>query len=237
MKKLKDRGAAQVPRPTRAADSDRDLEHASVLPPGRGQRRGALPARAPPRARGQPAQARGAPRSRWHRRRTRCSPSSRRGPARRRPWSTTMVLAKLLRNLVRDPEWGRRIVPIIPTRARTFGMEVLFRESASTRRSDRSTSRSIRSSCCPTPRSRRDRLLEEGSPRRARWRASPPRARATPPTGEPMIPFYIFYSMFGSSVSGTSPWAFGDARGRGFMLGATAAARRERRGPAARGRS
>ena len=158
-------------------------------------------------------------RSRCRPRPPRSTPSSRR--QHRPAVSTTMVFATLLRNLIRDPQIGKRIVPIIPDEARTFGMEVLFREVGIYAASARSTTRWTPSWCCRTARRRRPgaggghhrgRLDGLAAGRRHRYATH----------GEPMIPFYIFYSMFGFQRTGDQIWAFGDQRGRGFMMGATA---------------
>jgi pyruvate dehydrogenase E1 component len=136
--------------------------------------------------------------------------------------STTMVFAKLLRNLLRDPEWGRRIVPIIPDEARTFGMEVLFREigiyAPFGQKYDPVDSKLVLSYTEKTG----GQLLEEGITEAGSMASFTAAGTSYATHGEPMIPFYIFYSMFGFQRTGDFAWAFGDARGRGFMLGATA---------------
>ena len=96
------------------------------------------------------------------------------------------------------------------------------RRSASTRRSASATSRSTRTSSCRTARRPTARSSRRASPRPARWPASRRPARRTRRHGLATIPFYIFYSMFGFQRTGDQMWAFGDARGRGFLMGATA---------------
>ncbi len=136
--------------------------------------------------------------------------------------STTMGFAKLLRNLVRDPEWGRRVVPIIPDEARTFGMEVLFREigiyAASGQKYEPVDSKLVLS----YTEKKDGQLLEEGITEAGSMASFTAAGTSYATHGQPMIPFYIFYSMFGFQRTGDLVWAFGDARGRGFMLGATA---------------
>ncbi|HEY6867837.1 MAG TPA: pyruvate dehydrogenase (acetyl-transferring), homodimeric type, partial [Candidatus Eisenbacteria bacterium] len=136
--------------------------------------------------------------------------------------STTMALAKLLRNLVRDPAWGKHVVPIIPDEARTFGMEVLFREigiyAPFGQKYEPVDSKLVLS----YTEKKEGQLLEEGiteAGSMASFTAAGPSYAAH---AQPMIPFYVFYSMFGFQRTGDLIWAFGDARGRGFMLGATA---------------
>ena len=136
--------------------------------------------------------------------------------------STTMAFAKLLRNLVREPNWGRRIVPIIPDEARTFGMEVLFREigiyQPFGQKYDPVDSKVVLS----YTEKKDGQLLEEGITEAGSMGSFTAAGTAYATFGEPMIPFYIFYSRFGFQRTGDLVWSFGDARGRGFMLGATA---------------
>ena len=136
--------------------------------------------------------------------------------------STTMAFAKLLRNLLRDPEMGRRVVPIIPDEARTFGMDSLFKEvgiySALGQLYDPVDSNLVFS----YREDQAGQILEEGLTEAGSTASMQAAGTAYATHGEPMIPFYIFYSMFGFQRTGDEIWAFGDARGRGFMLGATA---------------
>jgi pyruvate dehydrogenase E1 component len=136
--------------------------------------------------------------------------------------STTMAFAKLLRNLVRDPAWGRRVVPIIPDEARTFGMEVLFREigiyAASGQKYEPVDSKLVLSYL-----EKKDgQLLEEGITEAGSMASFTAAGTSYATHGEPVVPFYVYYSMFGYQRTGDLAWAFGDARGRGFLLGATA---------------
>ncbi len=136
--------------------------------------------------------------------------------------STTMAFARLLRNLLRDTELGDRIVPIIPDEARTFGMDPLFKEvgiySALGQLYD-----PVDSSLLLSYREAQDgQVLEEGITEAGSSASFQAAGTAYATHGEPMIPFYIFYSMFGFQRTGDEFWAFADARGRGFLLGATA---------------
>ena len=133
-----------------------------------------------------------------------------------------MVFARLLRNLIRDPKLGRRIVPIIPDEARTFGMDPLFKEvgiyAAHGQRYE-----PVDSDLVLSYRESRDgQVLEEGINEAGSMASLQAAGTAYATHGEPMIPFYIFYSMFGFQRTGDQAWAFGDQRGRGFMIGATA---------------
>ena len=136
--------------------------------------------------------------------------------------STTMVFAKLLRNLLRDEGIGKRIVPIIPDEARTFGMDPLFKEvgiySALGQLYEPVDSNLVLSYREATD----GQVLEEGLTEAGSTASMQAAGTAYATHAEPMIPFYIFYSMFGFQRTGDELWAFGDARGRGFMLGATA---------------
>ena len=166
-------------------------------------------------AAGRPVQAaqRGAPR--------RSTPSSPRAAATAglaRRWSSPGCCA----TCCAIPSSARGSCRSSPTRRAPSAWTRSSTRSGSTPPWDSATSRSTPSWCCPTARRRTARSSRRASPRRARWPASRPPARPTPRTAWPMIPFYIFYSMFGFQRTGDQIWAFGDARGRGFMLGATA---------------
>jgi pyruvate dehydrogenase E1 component len=136
--------------------------------------------------------------------------------------STTMVFGKILRNLIREPNYGRRVVPIIPDEARTFGLEVLFRETGiyapGGQKYDPVDSKLVLSYTeKPDGQVLEEGITEDGS--MASFTAS---GTSYATHGSTTIPFYIFYSMFGFQRTMDLIWAFGDARGRGFMLGATA---------------
>ena len=136
--------------------------------------------------------------------------------------STTMVFARLLRNLLRDPEIGKRVVPIIPDEARTFGMDPLFKEvgiySALGQRYS-----PVDSELVLSYREAIDgQVLEEGITEAGSMASFQAAGTAYATHGLAMVPFYIFYSMFGFQRTGDQMWAFGDARGRGFLMGATA---------------
>jgi pyruvate dehydrogenase E1 component len=136
--------------------------------------------------------------------------------------STTMAFAKLLRNLLRDKGIGRRIVPIIPDEARTFGMDPLFKEvgiySALGQLYEPVDSNLVLSYREATD----GQVLEEGITEAGSSASFQAAGTSYSTHGEPMIPLYIFYSMFGFQRTGDEFWAFADARGRGFLLGGTA---------------
>ena len=136
--------------------------------------------------------------------------------------STTMAFAKLLRNLLRDKVVGDRIVPIIPDEARTFGMDPLFKEvgiySALGQLYEPVDSNLLLSYREATD----GQVLEEGITEAGSSASFQAAGASYAMLAEPMIPFYIFYSMFGFQRTGDEFWAFADARGRGFVLGGTA---------------
>jgi pyruvate dehydrogenase E1 component len=136
--------------------------------------------------------------------------------------STTMVFTRLLRNLIRDPGIGARIVPIIPDEARTFGMDPLFNEvgiyAAKGQRYE-----PVDADLVLKYREAEDgQVLEEGITEAGSMASFQAAGTSYATHGEAVVPFYIFYSMFGFQRTGDQAWAFGDARGRGFMMGATA---------------
>jgi pyruvate dehydrogenase E1 component len=136
--------------------------------------------------------------------------------------STTMVFGKLLRNLIRDPSYGKRVVPIIPDEARTFGMEVLFREVGIYQPFGQKYE-PVDSKLVLSYTEKPDgQLLEEGINEAGSVASFTAAGTSYATHGTTTVPFYIFYSMFGFQRTMDLIWAFGDARGRGFLLGATA---------------
>ena len=139
-----------------------------------------------------------------------------------RPASTTMAFSRLVRNLVRDKEIGRRVVPIIPDEARTFGMDPLFKEVGIYNPLGQRYTPVDKELLLSYIESETGQILEEGITEAGSMSSFQAAGTAYATWGEPMIPFYTFYSMFGMQRTGDQVWAFGDARGRGFMMGATA---------------
>jgi pyruvate dehydrogenase E1 component len=139
-----------------------------------------------------------------------------------RPASTTMAFSRLVRNLVRDPQIGRRIVPIIPDEARTFGMDPLFKEVGIYNPLGQRYTAVDKGLLLSYVEKTDGQILEEGITEAGAMADFTAAGTSYATHGEPMIPFYIFYSMFGFQRTGDQIWAFGDARGRGFMMGATA---------------
>jgi pyruvate dehydrogenase E1 component len=136
--------------------------------------------------------------------------------------STTMAFAVLLRNLLRDSAIGQRVVPIIPDEARTFGLDALFAE-VKIYSSWGQLYEPVDAGMQLSYQEARDgQILEEGITEAGAMADFTAAGTAYATWGQPMIPFFIFYSMFGFQRVGDLIWAFGDARGRGFLLGATA---------------
>ncbi len=136
--------------------------------------------------------------------------------------STTMAFTRLLRNLARAPELGPRVVPIIPDEARTFGMDGLFRDLGIYASGGQLYEPVDAEMLLAYVERVNGQILEEGITEAgavASWTAA---ATSYATRGVPMIPFYIFYSMFGFQRVGDLLWAAADARARGFLLGATA---------------
>ncbi len=135
--------------------------------------------------------------------------------------SSTMAVVRLLQTLVRDKQLGPRIVPIVPDEARTFGMEGMFRQlgiysSAGQRYVPHDADQILY-----YKEDKKGQILEEGITEAGAMSAWIALATAYSNYAYPMIPFYIFYSMFGFQRIGDLAWAAGDAQARGFLIGAT----------------
>ncbi len=136
--------------------------------------------------------------------------------------STTMAFTRLLRDLARDEACGPRIVPIVPDEARTFGMDSLFREFEIYAPFGQLYEPVDHALLLSYAEDEDGQILEEGITEAgglASWTAA---ATSYANRGTPMLPFFIFYSMFGFQRVGDLIWAAADARARGFLLGATA---------------
>ena len=139
-----------------------------------------------------------------------------------RPASTTMAFSRLTRNLVRDPQIGKRVVPIIPDEARTFGMDPLFKEVGIYNPLGQRYTPVDKELLLSYIEKADGQLLEEGITEAGSMSSFQAAGTSYATWSEPMVPFYTFYSMFGLQRTGDQVWAFGDARGRGFLMGATA---------------
>jgi len=135
--------------------------------------------------------------------------------------STTMAFVRLLGNLLKDPGLGPRIVPIVADEARTFGMANLFKQVGIYSSAGQSYEPEDIGSVLSYREALDGQILEEGISEAgaiASWTAA---ATSYSVHGLPMLPFYIYYSMFGFQRVGDAIWAAADQRARGFLLGAT----------------
>jgi len=136
--------------------------------------------------------------------------------------ATTMALVRLVKDLMRDEQTGRRWVPIIPDEARTFGMESLF-PTAGIYSPDGQTYEPVDADQLLYYREAKNgQLIDEGITEAGSMAEFTAAATSYATHGEPMIPFYIFYAMFGFQRTGDQFWALADQMGRGFVIGATA---------------
>ncbi|MGJ3241820.1 MAG: pyruvate dehydrogenase (acetyl-transferring), homodimeric type [Opitutales bacterium] len=139
-----------------------------------------------------------------------------------KPASTTSVLVRILSELLKNREIGARIVPIIPDEARTFGMDALFRQvgiyASTGQRYDPVDSGHL----LYYRESETGQILEEGITEAGSLSSFIAAGTAHATLGRSFIPFFLFYSMFGFQRVGDLAWAAGDARARGFLIGATA---------------
>ncbi len=136
--------------------------------------------------------------------------------------STTMALVRMLTALVKDKNIGRHIVPIIPDEARTFGMEGMFRQIGIYSSVGQLYTPQDADQLMFYREDKQGQILEEGineAGSLCSWIAA---ATAYANHGVSMVPFYIYYSMFGFQRVGDFIWAAGDSRARGFLIGGTA---------------
>ncbi|HXG33493.1 MAG TPA: pyruvate dehydrogenase (acetyl-transferring), homodimeric type [Bryobacteraceae bacterium] len=136
--------------------------------------------------------------------------------------STTMAFVRILTMLMKHPELGKYIVPIIPDEARTFGMESLFRQFGIYASQGQLYEPVDKEMFLYYKEAKDGQILEEGITEAGSMASFTAAGTAYANYGVPMIPFYIYYSMFGFQRVGDLMWAFGDARGKGFLVGGTA---------------
>ncbi len=136
--------------------------------------------------------------------------------------STTMAFVRLLTLMLRHPELGRYVVPIIPDEARTFGMEALFRQIGIYSAHGQLYRPVDQEMFLYYKEAKDGQILEEGITEAGAMASFTAAGTAWANLGLPMIPFYIYYSMFGYQRVGDLMWAFADSRGKGFLCGATA---------------
>ena len=136
--------------------------------------------------------------------------------------STTMALVRILNMLLRDKTIGTRIVPIVPDESRTFGMEGMFRQFGIFSQIGQLYQPEDAKQLMYYKEDKTGQILQEGineAGAMASWIAA---ATSYSTSDTPMIPFYLFYSIFGFQRVGDLAWAAGDVRSRGFLIGGTA---------------
>ncbi len=136
--------------------------------------------------------------------------------------STTMAFVRLLTKLLRDKQIGRNIVPIIPDEARTFGLDALFRQIGIYSPKGQLYEPVDRETLLYYQESKNGQILEEGITEAGSMSSFIAAGTAYANFGINMIPFFIYYSMFGFQRIGDLMWLAGDVRAKGFLLGATA---------------
>jgi pyruvate dehydrogenase E1 component len=136
--------------------------------------------------------------------------------------STTMAFVRILTALVRDKELGRRIVPIVPDEARTFGMEGMFRQLGIFAPEGQKYEPVDKDQVMFYREDKQGQILEEGINEAGAFSSWIAAATSYSHSNQVTVPFYIFYSMFGLQRIGDLAWAAADQRARGFLLGATA---------------
>ncbi|GAA4821825.1 pyruvate dehydrogenase (acetyl-transferring), homodimeric type [Actinomycetospora corticicola] len=136
--------------------------------------------------------------------------------------STTMAFVRVLNTLLRDKKIGKRVVPIVPDESRTFGMEGMFRQFGIFSRVGQLYTPEDEGQLMSYREAENGQLLQEGINELGAMSSWIAAATAYSTSDVPMIPFYIYYSMFGFQRVGDLAWAAGDLRARGFLLGGTA---------------
>ena len=136
--------------------------------------------------------------------------------------STTMAFVRILTTLVRDKNLGKKIVPIVPDEARTFGMEGMFRQLGIFSQEGQKYEPVDKDQVMYYREDKAGQVLEEGINEAGAFSSWIAAATSYSTSGVNMIPFYIFYSMFGMQRIGDLAWAAADQRARGFLLGGTA---------------
>ncbi|MEJ2104156.1 MAG: pyruvate dehydrogenase (acetyl-transferring), homodimeric type, partial [Ignavibacteriaceae bacterium] len=135
--------------------------------------------------------------------------------------STTMVFVRILAKLLKDSEIGKYIVPIVPDEARTFGMEALFRQVGIYSHSGQLYEPVDKASLLYYKEAENGQILEEGITEAGSISSFISAGTAYATHGINMIPFFIYYSMFGLQRVGDLAWAAGDIGAKGFLLGGT----------------
>jgi pyruvate dehydrogenase E1 component len=136
--------------------------------------------------------------------------------------ASTMAFARLLKDLLRDKGMGQRIVPIIPDEARTFGMDAYFPTAKIYNPNGQTYTSVDREQLLAYKESPQGQIVHVGINEAGAFAAFTAAGTQYATNGEPLIPVYVFYSMFGFQRTGDAMWAAGDQMARGFIMGATA---------------
>jgi pyruvate dehydrogenase E1 component len=136
--------------------------------------------------------------------------------------ATTMALVRLIKDLLRHPDVGKRIVPIIPDEARTFGMDSLFPQLKIYSVHGMNYDAVDRDLVLSYKEDTAGQIMHEGITEAGSMSEFHAAGSSYATFGEPMIPVYVFYSMFGFQRTGDLAWSAGDQRCKGFLIGATA---------------
>ena len=205
--------------------SDEQLENdpylPAVLPPRRRRPGHPVPARTPPASSGARCRSGLSTTSRC-----RCPTDSsyaivKKGSGKQQV-ATTMAFVRLLKDLMRDKEFGKRVVPIIPDEARTFGMDSFFPTIKIYNPHGQHYTSVDAELMLAYKESAQGQILHLGINEAGSVAAFTAAGTSYATHGEPMVPIYIFYSMFGFQRTGDSIWAAADQMTRGFLIGATA---------------
>ena len=221
-KKLNEEEVLELPHALRHPAQRRRRRQDAVLQAGRRQRGDDVPAAAARAARA--ATCRSAADDRApspSRASTRRSPSSSSGSD-GRAISTTMAFVRMLTKMLRDKEFGKLVVPIVPDEARTFGMEALFRQVGIYSSTGQLYDPVDSDQLLYYKEAKDGQILEEGITEAGSMSSFIAAGTAYATHGVNTIPFYIYYSMFGFQRIGDLIWAAADMRARGFLLGGTA---------------
>ncbi|WP_041523426.1 pyruvate dehydrogenase (acetyl-transferring), homodimeric type [Gilvimarinus agarilyticus] len=136
--------------------------------------------------------------------------------------STTMAFVRVLNTLLKDKQIGKQVVPIVPDEARTFGMEGMFRQVGIYSAFGQKYTPQDAGQIMYYKEDEKGQILEEGINEAGAMAAWVAAATSYSNHAQPLLPFYIYYSMFGFQRIGDLAWLAGDAQARGFLLGGTA---------------
>jgi pyruvate dehydrogenase E1 component len=144
------------------------------------------------------------------------------GGSNNRAVSTTMGFVSLLRHLLKDPGFGKLVVPIVPDEGRTFGLESVIKQVGIYAPEGQKYTPHDSDMLLSYREEKEGQILEEGITEAGSMASFTAAGTAYANYQLPMVPFYMYYSMFGFQRIGDMVWAFADSRGKGFLMGGTA---------------